>query len=274
MSSASPSGGGFTLRQLVPNFCTFVAACSGLTSIRFAIDQEFEWALAAILFAVLLDGLDGHLARLLDAQSKFGAEFDSLADFLSFGVAPAVLMFTWTLYGLNNIGWAVAVIFALACCLRLARFNSMLGTQQFAWQKDFFTGVPAPAGALLVLSPMYLAGILTPASLEMKGLGLFPSGVWLIALNTLAVAFLLVSTIPTYSAKIAVERALKEHLLPTLLLVAGLILILVTFPHATLMAVTVLYLCMIPWSVWRFRHLMAEELDEEDDVHGPRNAHP
>lgn len=272
MSSGSPSGEGFALRQLVPNFCTFLAACCGLTSIRFAIDQEFEWALTAILVAVLLDGLDGHLARLLNAQSKFGAEFDSLADFLSFGVAPAVLIFTWALYGLNNTGWAVAVIFALACCMRLARFNATLGTQRFAWQKDFFTGVPAPAGALLVLSPLYFAGLVSPASLEIKGAGWFPGGPWLILINTLTVAFLLVSTIPTYSAKMAVERALKEHLLPTLMLVAGLILILLTYPYATLMAVTVLYLCMIPWSVWRFRHLMAEELDEEDDI--PSSAHP
>lgn len=273
MSSGSPSGDGFTLRQLVPNFCTFVAACSGLTSIRFAIEQEYEWALAAILVAVFLDGLDGHLARLLNAQSKFGAEFDSLADFLSFGVAPAVLIFTSALYGLNNMGWAVAVIFALACCMRLARFNSMIGTERFAWQKDFFTGVPAPAGALLVLAPVYLGGLVSPASLEVKGLWPFPGGTWIIALYTLAVAFMLVSTIPTYSAKIAIERALKEHLLPTVMLVAGLILILIAYPYATLLAVTVLYICMIPWSVWRFRHLMAEELDEEDDD-VPRSAHP
>src|SRR5437868_4613165 len=151
------------VRTLVPNLITLLALCAGLTAIRLAVEQKLEWALAAIVFAALLDGIDGRIARLLKGQSKFGAELDSLADFVNFGVAPALILYFWQLHDLNNVGWISAMIFAISGGLRLARFNATMDDpNKPAFAANYFTGVPAPLGAICVLLPMYLVFIGAP----------------------------------------------------------------------------------------------------------------
>src|SRR5262245_51447243 len=140
--------GWFSVRQFVPNFFTLLSMCAGLLAIRWAVVRVFEWAVVAILAAAMLDVIDGRMARMLHAQSKFGAEFDSLADFVSFGVAPAILLFNWGLFRLDGAGWATATALALACGVRLARFNATIERERLAWEQDYLTGVPAPAGDL------------------------------------------------------------------------------------------------------------------------------
>ena len=139
------------VRMLVPNFFTLLGLCAGLTSIRMSIEERWDVALAAIVFAALLDGIDGRVARLLKASSRFGAELDSLADFVNFGVAPAILLFTWGLVDVKSIGWICVLIFALASALRLARFNVAVDDEKPKWQSNFFIGMPTPAAAIVVL---------------------------------------------------------------------------------------------------------------------------
>ena len=134
------------VRTLVPNLITLLALCAGLTAIRLSVEDKLEWAVAAIVFAALLDGIDGRVARMLKGTSRFGAELDSLADFVNFGVAPALMLYFWSLHDFHNVGWIVALLFALCGGLRLARFNVMLNDpSRPAWVANFFTGVPAPA---------------------------------------------------------------------------------------------------------------------------------
>jgi CDP-diacylglycerol---serine O-phosphatidyltransferase len=238
------------VRMLVPNFFTLLSLCAGLTSIRMAIELRYEYAIALVVIAALLDGVDGRLARALKAQSRFGAELDSLADFVNFGVAPAVILFIWGLGGLpRGFGWIVALVFALATGLRLARFNTMLEVEKPKWQSDYFSGMPAPAGAITVLLPLYL-----------DGLGLFDvrSWPWLIALYTTAMAAMLVSTIPTFSGKLMGERISREFVLPIFVGVAALVALLVTYPNGTLTLVTLLYLAAIPISYRRFEQKLEE----------------
>jgi CDP-diacylglycerol--serine O-phosphatidyltransferase len=147
------------VRMLVPNFFTLLSLCAGLTAIRMAIEQRYEMAIALVVIAAALDGVDGRLARALKAQSKFGAELDSLADFVNFGVAPAVIVFIWGLTPLKGFGWIAVLVFALAMGLRLARFNAMIDVERPKWQSNYFTGMPAPAGAITVLTLLYLASI-------------------------------------------------------------------------------------------------------------------
>jgi CDP-diacylglycerol--serine O-phosphatidyltransferase len=237
------------LRMVVPNFFTVLSLCAGLTAIRMAIEQRIELAIALIVIAALLDGVDGRLARALKAQSKFGAELDSLADFVNFGVAPAMLMYVWGLSSLpRGSGWIVALVFAMAMGLRLARFNSMIDVEKPRWQSNYFTGMPAPAGAVVVLLPLYL-----------DNLGLFEvrTWPWLIALYVLVSAFLLVSTIPTFSGKLLGERISRDYVLPIFVGAAALVALLLTYPYGTLTVVTVLYLATIPWSYRRFEHHLA-----------------
>jgi CDP-diacylglycerol--serine O-phosphatidyltransferase len=236
--------------MLVPNFFTLLSLCAGLTAIRMAIELRYELAIALVVIAALLDGVDGRLARALKAQSRFGAELDSLADFVNFGVAPAVILFIWGLGGLpRGFGWIVALVFALATGLRLARFNTMLEVEKPKWQSDYFTGMPAPAGAITVLLPLYL-----------DGLGLFDvrSWPWLIALYTAGMAAMLVSTIPTFSGKLMGERISREFVLPIFVGVAALVALLVTYPYGTLTLVTLLYLGAIPVSYRRFEQKLQE----------------
>src|SRR5207342_2735183 len=146
------------VRVLLPNLVTLLALCAGLTGIRLAFEGKLELALYAIVFAAVLDGIDGRLARLIKGQSKFGAELDSLADFMNFGVAPGLILYFWQLHELNNGGWIASMVFAISGGLRLARFNATMDDpNKPAFAANFFTGVPAPAGAITVLLPVYLA---------------------------------------------------------------------------------------------------------------------
>src|SRR5271155_4922287 len=181
------------VRTLVPNLITLLALCAGLTAIRLAAEGKLEWALGAIVFAAVLDGIDGRVARLLKGTSRFGAELDSLADFVNFGVAPALILYFWSLHELKSAGWIAAMAFAICAGLRLARFNVMIDDpDKPAWASNFFVGIPAPAGAITVLLPIY--AVL---------LGLPRSGIltWLTLTYTLAIAALMVSRLPVFSGK-------------------------------------------------------------------------
>jgi CDP-diacylglycerol--serine O-phosphatidyltransferase len=238
------------LRMVVPNFFTVLSLCAGLTAIRMAIEARLELAIALIVIAALLDGVDGRLARALKAQSKFGAELDSLADFVNFGVAPGVLVFVWGLMGLpRGFGWIVALVFALAMGLRLARFNSLIDVEKPKWQANYFTGMPAPAGAVVVLLPLYISE-----------LGLFDvrAWPWAIALYVLAMAFLLVSTVPTFSGKLLGERISGDYVLPVFVGAAAVVALLLTYPYGTLTVGTLLYLATIPLSYLRFERKLYE----------------
>ena len=234
------------IRALIPNIATLLGLCAGLTAIRMAIESRYELALFLIVLAALIDGVDGRLARMLKAQSRFGAELDSLADFVNFGVAPAIVIFTWALGGTRSFGWIVVMIFAVACGLRLARFNAALDTEKPRWQSNYFTGIPAPAGAITALLPLYADGI-GFAGFEFRAMPL------LIVVYTLGIAFLMVSTIPTFSGKLASERVGHEYVPLVFVLVALLAALLFTYPFATMAVVTVVYLAMIPISVRRFQ---------------------
>ncbi len=244
------------VRMLVPNFFTLLSLCAGVTAIRMAIEHRFELAIGLIVVAAILDGVDGRLARALKAQSRFGAELDSLADFINFGVAPAIVLFTWGLGGLKGFGWIAVLLFACGMGLRLARFNSMLEVDKPKWQSNYFTGMPAPAGAVTVLLPFYVNGL---GWIDVRDYPL------LIALYTLAMAFLLVSTIPTFSGKLMGERVRGELILPIMTAAAALVGLLVTYPYGTLTVITLGYLATIPYSYTRFQ----QNQREWDRAHPP-----
>lgn len=231
------------VRMLVPNFFTLLGLCAGLTSIRMGIEARYDLALAAIVFAACLDGIDGRIARLLKASSRFGAELDSLADFVNFGVAPAFLIFNWGLGDLKSAGWICVMIFALASALRLARFNAALDDDKPKWQSNYFMGMPTPAAAIAVLLPLYLdqLGLADVRSLW---------GLKIVLVYTVFIAFMMVSSIPTYSGKLAGERVGREWVLPIFVLAIGLVAFLFTYPYETLTVLTLVYLGFIPVS-WR-----------------------
>lgn len=240
------------LRLLVPNMFTLLGLCAGLTAIRMAIELQFELAIVAIAFAALLDGVDGRVARMLKASSRFGAELDSLADFVNFGVAPALLVYSWGLAGVGSLGWIVVMMFALASALRLARFNASMDDEKPRWQSNYFTGVPAPAAAIVVLLPLYaeqLGGVVLGKAV------LVPFAV----VYTVLIAGLMVSTIPTFSGKLAGERISREWVLPLFIVVGAVVALLVTYPYPTLTGITIVYLAMIPFSVRRFKRRLAAE---------------
>lgn len=234
------------VRMLVPNFFTLLGLCAGLTSIRMGIEGRFDLALAAIVFAACLDGLDGRIARLLKASSRFGAELDSLADFVNFGVAPAFLVFTWGLGTMKSAGWICVMIFSLASALRLARFNAAMDDDKPKWQSNFFTGMPTPAAAICVLLPVYLDHLGFDAIKS-------PAGLMLVLAYTLFLAFMMVSTIPTYSGKLLGERVQRELVLPLFVLAIGYVAMLATYPYETLALSTLAYLAMVPVSWRRFQ---------------------
>lgn len=236
------------VRMMVPNFFTLVGLCAGLTSIRMSIEGRYDFALAAIVFAALLDGLDGRIARLLKASSRFGAELDSLADFVNFGVAPAIMIFTWGLGSHRSLGWIAVMLFALASALRLARFNASLEEDRPRWQSDFFQGVPTPAAAIVVLLPIYLAHV----GLDFREPPLLLNAV---LAYTMLIGVMMVSNIPTYSGKLLGERIGREWVLPIFILAMMALACLVTYPYATLAIASIAYLVSIPWTLKRFRAL-------------------
>jgi CDP-diacylglycerol---serine O-phosphatidyltransferase len=240
-----------SLNRLIPNILTLLALCAGMTAIRLALTGKYQSAAAAIIIAGVLDGIDGRIARLLKVTSPFGAQLDSLSDFVSFGVAPAVLLYLWTMSQLASLGWALVLLFGVCCALRLARFNTQLGAELPPYAYNFFTGVPAPAGAGLVMIPMFV-------TFEFE-LTFFRSP-YLNGLVLAGVAALMVSRIPTFSFKRF--RVPAEWVLPMLLVIGGLAAFLTTEPWGTLLVIGVLYLGSIPVSIRSYRKLReaAEEL--------------
>jgi CDP-diacylglycerol--serine O-phosphatidyltransferase len=237
------------LIHLVPNIFTVLALCAGLTSIRYALDGRYELAVILIIAAGIFDGLDGRSARLLKITSRLGAELDSLADFLSFGVAPAVLVYLWSLNQVKAAGWALVLLFATCCALRLARFNTELeDPDRPAWMSRFFTGMPAPAAAGAVLIPLLLSFAFQTS---------WPQAWALNAVVMIFVALMMVSRIPTFSLKTVVVRVKPQWVLPTLIFVGLFVASLSAAPWHTLLAVGVVYLASLPvgwWSAWRLRH--------------------
>jgi CDP-diacylglycerol--serine O-phosphatidyltransferase len=262
---------GPSFNRMVPSLLTLLGLCAGLTAMRFALEGRFGSAAVAITVAGAIDGLDGRLARLLKATSRFGAEFDSLADFLCFGVAPAFTLYLWSLQRLGGFGYTPCLMFAVCMALRLARFNAALdGAPKPAYAYNFFTGVPAPAGAGLVLFPLFLG-------LEAKSLG-WP---WLLSVTQYPLfcavvltgtALLLVSTLPVWSFKNFKVPA--EYVLPLLLGTGIYAALLVADPWAALAAAGLLYLGMLPFSVRSFHRLRREaegtagDVDEADQATG------
>ena len=231
------------VRVLIPNIFTLVGLCAGLTAIRMGIEHRWDLAVAALVFAAVLDGIDGRVARLLKASSRFGAELDSLADFVNFGVAPAIIMFTWALDDLRSFGWIAVLVFAVCSALRLARFNVSLDrTDMPAWKSNYFVGVPAPAGAIILLLPIYA-----------QDLGLhLPSLTPLVLFYTLGIALLMVSNVPTFSGKLLGQRIAREYVLPVFVLAALFVGVLLTYPSLTLAVGSLAYLAFIPVSAYRY----------------------
>jgi CDP-diacylglycerol---serine O-phosphatidyltransferase len=236
------------VRFILPNLITLVALCLGLTAIRFAVEGRFELAVLTIIAAAIFDGLDGRIARALQGTTKFGAELDSLADFVDFGVAPALTLYFWSLSTIKSFGWFAALVFAVACALRLARFNVALeDPDKPAWASNFFTGMPAPAGAVAAMLPLYLHF----SVLDVQNSHAV-AAVQIVYL--LAVSGLMASRIPHFSAK-NLGRVPREHVIVVLFGVATLLLLLATFTMEMLAILTIGYLCFIPVSVRRHRAL-------------------
>lgn len=247
----SPRFAGLSLNRLIPNILTLLALCAGLTSIRYGLQEKWQPAVIAILTAAVLDGLDGRIARLLHGTSKFGAELDSLSDFVSFGVAPAILLYFWTMQGAGGFGWATVLLFSVCCALRLARFNTMLGQPDLPpWAYNFFTGMPAPAAAGVVLLPMIF-------SFELEGGWLDKPT--LVGFFLVGVSAMMVSAIPTFSFKGL--KIPNKYVLPILVLVGVLAGFLVTEPWLTLGGLGIAYVCSIPISMRAFRTLKARADD-------------
>jgi CDP-diacylglycerol--serine O-phosphatidyltransferase len=219
---------------------TVLALCAGMTAIRFAFSERWEAAVWAVFLAGFLDSIDGRVARLLKSTTKFGAELDSLSDVVSFGVAPAILLYLWVMKELGGLGWVVCLAYAVCCALRLARFNTTLGETSTAkvLSANFFIGVPAPMGAGLVLWPMVL-------SFQFES-DIFRSPLW-VGPYTALVAFLMVSQIPTFSFKQV--RVHGDFVLPTLVLVCLFAAVLTVYPWGTISTVGVAYLAFIPFSI-------------------------
>jgi CDP-diacylglycerol--serine O-phosphatidyltransferase len=229
---------GIPFRAMVPNAVTVLALCFGLTGVSFAVGGEWEQAIAAIVFAGVLDGIDGRIARLLRAQSRFGAELDSLSDVTAFGVAPALIMFLWSLNEAPRFGWVAALALAVCCALRLARFNSRMDADEQPHKSaGFLTGVPAPAGAGLAFVPVYLWLV--------TGSELFRS--WYVTMPwVIFIALLMISSVATYSwSSLRIRRSSRIFALAG----AGLLgAALIRTPWHTLLAIAVIYLAMLPFS--------------------------
>jgi CDP-diacylglycerol--serine O-phosphatidyltransferase len=259
--SNRPRFKGQSFNRIVPNLLTMLGLCAGLTGMRFALEGQFAKAVVAIIVAGCIDGLDGRIARLLKATSRFGAEFDSLADFLCFGVAPAFILYLWTLQGAHGYGFMPCLMFAVCMALRLARFNATMDSPHPAYTYNFFTGVPAPAGAGVVLFPLFVG-------LESRALGLewlesaakFPPFVAAVLIGT---ALLLVSTLPVWSFKNF--KVPSQYVLPLLLGTGLIAALLVADPWAALAIGGLVYVGMLPFSR-RSYHRLRRAAESEAEV--------
>ena len=246
-------------RMLLPNMLTLIGVCIGLTSIRFALSGEFHLAIIAIIIAALIDGLDGRIARLIKGTSKVGKELDSLTDMISFGVAPAFIMYFWKLNTLGRFGWLLCLIYVICVALRLARFN-INSNQEPSWKDNFFEGVPSPAGGILVLTPLIIS----------------LSGFDYIELNYniitpvffIGTSFLLISKFPSYSfKKIVIQRKTTIFLLFSIVLFFGLLLI---YTFEVISISSIIYLAMLPISFLHYRKIKKihenEKIQDDDDL--------
>ncbi|TCL70200.1 CDP-diacylglycerol--serine O-phosphatidyltransferase [Rhizobium sp. BK251] len=255
------------LRLIVPNLITVLAICAGLTGIRLAFENRYELAVAMVLLAAFLDGIDGRIARLMKATSKFGAQMDSLADIVNFGVAPALVVYVFALDQARSLGWIAALIYAIAAGLRLARFNVMAERENKAsWQSEYFVGVPAPAGAMLVLLPVYLGFLgLTPDRTFAYGSAIY----------TVCIAFLLVSRLPVWSGKSG-SRIRRDLVLPIMLAVVLYVALLMSYTWEVMVVTVAVYLVSLPFGArsWQRKYgtytiagpTEAEVGEGEDDI--------
>jgi len=254
------------VRVLLPNLITLLALCAGLTAMRMAVENNIQLALAAIVFAALLDGVDGRIARLLKGTSRFGAELDSLADFVNFGVAPALILYFWGLHELRSAGWIAALVFAICAALRLARFNVMIDeTNQPVWAANFFTGIPAPAGAITVLLPIYLGLLGVPFGLLV---------VWLSFIYTLLIAVLMVSRLPVFSGKRVGKRVPPEMVLPVFVVVVLFFALLISYPWQVLTVGTLAYLACLPLGWWTYREYQRKDARAAQAALSGGSSHP
>jgi CDP-diacylglycerol---serine O-phosphatidyltransferase len=238
-------------RTLAPNLITLLALCAGLTAVRLSVEGKLEWAVAAIVFAALLDGIDGRVARMLKGTSRFGAELDSLADFVNFGVAPGLILYFWGLHELGNVGWIAAMVFAICAGLRLARFNVMVDDpNRPPWAANFFVGMPAPAGAITVLLPIYVYFLCMPRLAFVAPVTL---------LYTLAIAFLMVSRLPVLSGKRVGKRIAPEMVLPVFVGVVLFFALLISYPWPVLTIGTVIYLASLPFGLLSYREYQRKD---------------
>ena len=249
-------------RMILPNAITLIGVCIGLTSIKFALDGKFALAIIAILFAGLMDALDGRIARLIKGTSKMGKELDSLGDVISFGVAPAFIMYFWSLQYLDKLGWFVCLMYVVCVALRLARFN-VNSEEESSWKDDFFEGVPAPAGGIIVLMPLVLS---------FSGLGEFFFKInydLVVPAFFIIVSILLISIVPTYSFKrIVIPRSMTKFLLFGIVLFFGALLV---YTFKVLVISIILYLCLIPASYFHYKKIkkaknIITEKNENDDL--------
>ena len=244
-------------RIILPNTLTLIGVCVGLSSINFALNQRYDFAIISILFAAIIDGLDGRIARLIKGTSKVGKELDSLTDVISFGVAPAFIMYFWTLSSLGKIGWLISLIYVVCVALRLARFN-ISSYQEPSWRDNFFEGVPSPAGGILVLTPLVIS---------MTNLDLIKIDNNIIApIFFIVTSLLLISKFPTYSfKKIVIQWQTTIFLLFGIVLFFGFILI---YPFVAISISAILYLLMFPISYFHYNKLKKQDADKtnvEDD---------
>ena len=248
-----------TARVILPNMLTLIGVCIGLTSIRFALDGRFELAIIAIMFAALIDGLDGRIARLIKGTSKVGKELDSLTDMISFGVAPAFIMFFWKLNTLGRFGWLLCLIYVICVALRLARFNVNSG-QEPSWKDNFFEGVPSPAGGILVLTPLIIS---------LSGFDFFELNYNIIVPTFfILTSLLLISKFPTYSfKKIIIPRRTTIFLLFGIVLFFGLLLV---YTFNVIAVSTIIYLLLLPISFFHFQKIKKQHendrIQDEDDL--------
>jgi len=246
-------------RMILPNMLTLIGVCIGLTSIRFALDEKFELAVIAIIFAALIDGLDGRIARLIRGTSKVGKELDSLTDMISFGVAPAFIMYFWKLNTLGRFGWLLCLVYVICVALRLARFN-INSNQEPSWRDNFFEGVPSPAGGILVLTPLIIS---------LSGFNLFQLNYELIVPTFFVLtSLLLISKFPTYSfKKIVIPRRTTIFLLFGIVLFFGLLLI---YTFNVIAISTVIYVFLLPISFFHFQKIKKQhendKIQDDDDL--------
>ena len=246
-------------RVILPNMLTLIGVCIGLTSIRFALDGKFEFAIIAIIFAALIDGLDGRIARLIKGTSKVGKELDSLTDMISFGVAPAFIMYFWKLNTLGRFGWLLCLIYVICVALRLARFN-ISSNQEPSWKDNFFEGVPSPAGGILVLTPLIIS---------LTGFNYIELNFDIITpIFFIVTSFLLISKFPSYSfKKIVIQRKATIFLLFSIILFFGLLLI---YTFEVIAISSIIYLSILPISFFHYQKMKKihenEKIQDEEDL--------